>query len=210
MANIKQISNINIKQNKRMVHTTASLRRDVRQMIKQANQIIYETGESSLTQNNMKYFLKGFHTTAKGGITSDISTERLTKAQAQTLYNRLANFINTDTQSYRYLEYEQKQYTDTKEKIRRTFRKDYGKRYKDEDIDELFKIKEMFPELFDGEDAFYLSVVQGAHQQNLKGKSLLDTILEEKYKLEQSGKPYELGELKDAVIKKARIKSIKP
>lgn len=210
MANIKQISNINIKQNNRMVHTTASLRRDVRQMIKQANQIIYETGESSLTQSNIKYYLKGFHSTAKGGITSDISSERLTKAQAQTLYNRLANFINADTQSYAYKEYESKQFKRTKNKIRKTLRDVYGKRYSDEQINELFAVKEMFPELFDGEDAFYLSVIQGARQQGKKGKSLIDIIAREKYKLEQSGEPYEIGQLKENIIKSARIKSIKP
>lgn len=210
MANIKQITNINIKHNNRMVHTTSSLRKDVRLLIKQANQIIYETGDSLSTQNNIKYFLKGFHTTTRGGITSNISTERLTKAQAQTLYNRLSMFINADTQSFAYKEYESKQFKRTKNKIRKTLRDTYGKRYSDEEIDELFKVKEMFPELFDGNDAFYLEVIQGARQQGKKGKSLLETIASEKYKLEQSGKPYEIGELKKAIIKKANIKSVKP
>lgn len=210
MARVEQITKLNIKQNNRLVHTTSSLRHDVRELIKQANQIIYETGDLSTTQNNIKYFLRDFHLTSKGGITSDIASSRLTKAQAQTLYNRLANFINADTESYRYKEYESKQFTRTKNKIRKTLRDVYGKRYSDAEIDELFKVKEMFPELFDGEDAFYLSVIQGARQQGKKGKSLLETIAEEKYKLEQRGVPYEIGDLKKAIIKSARIKDIKP
>lgn len=210
MNNIITISDLNKKIDRKYVHTTASLRRDVRTLIKQANQIIYESGDSKKMQKNIDYFLRDFHKTTRGGITSNISTEHLTKKQARRLYNELSNFIGADDESKTYKKYEKKHRADVYKKIQETMKDSYDTDVSYEDIDELFAIKDMYPELFNNEDAFYLSIIEGARTEGKKGRSIMQTVVDVKKEFKESGIPYTDSDIKTEIIKRANIKDLKP
>lgn len=184
-------------------NTTASMRKQVRELVKQANRVIYESGYD----NNASYFLgREFHQTKSGGITSNIRTERLTKTQAKLLYNQLASFINADESSTDYKKWEKQTRTKAMKRMRSTMRKMYGLNYSDSDMRELFALKESFPELFETDSAFYLKMLDMSRSSRKAQKqSILDSFLQAKKELMQSGQPWTTEDLKRLAMEKAQF-----
>lgn len=184
-------------------NTTASMRKQVREMIKQANRVIYESGYD----NNAKYFLgREFHQTKSGGITSNIRSERLTKSQAKLLYNQLASFINADESSTDYKKWEKEQRTQAMKRMRNTMKKMYGVSYSDSDMRELFALKEQFPELFETDENFYLVMLDMSRTSRKANKqSIMDSFLQAKRELKASGQPWTNEDLKRLAFEKAQF-----
>lgn len=193
--------------------TVQELRKGIRELTKQANVILYEGGKN--TQSNREYFLRGFHDTRTGGITSDVRVNFLNKAQAKLLYNQLASFINADTESQSYKEYLDKVRAKSVKTMKETLRNKYDVEMSDADIEELFAIKEQFPELFESDANFYkevLSMSKTLHAdivRNEKGQiqttSFMQNLLDAKKELLASGSELTPSKVKALALKKAGV-----
>lgn len=190
------------------------LRKEVRSLIKSANAILVENEYTNI--QNARYFLRDLHITSRGGVTTNKGTERLSKAESMTAIKQLANFINADQTSQSYKEYEKSQRTKSMQKARDT----YNERHRhelgnmtDEDWNEMFSIKEEFPELFEADALFYLEVMKTSKAVRRKGgdtrPSLMQSFIDAKRELQASGNAWTPADLKALAIQKAQEKGIR-
>lgn len=187
-------------------------------MLLTANKINYENN-TDLNTNNVKYFLTGdtdgltgtkvdhnFKMRDNGEIKSNIALSRATKEQLRKMYNDLTGYINSDVDSSSYDERQKV----AKEKFIKFVNDDAMENEKgftitDEDAEEMFKLKDEMPELFDSSSVFYELVVIGMAEYREKNgtfdRSLLRIALEEKKKLQKSGEGYTMEDLKKNILK---------
>lgn len=184
-------------------HTVKQLRKDVAEMIKVANKINLESGDSELNKGNVDYFLKDFHTNTRGGFSADFNYQHRGKTELRTLYNQLAHYINADVDSS--VE-EQRQKVGAEKFVAYVngFDPEDERNITLEDAQEMFDLKAEMPELFDSQDWFYQDVVVAySDRRNAKGQipqSVVDIALQEKRKLMRKNKAYTPQQLKKNII----------
>ena len=177
--------------------TVAQLRKDVRQLQKEVNKVLYETGDNMTPYK--EYFLKDTHDKRVGGITTNKGVHLMNKAELVNMYNRMANFVNADTSSTYYKNWVAEKDKQNIKKMKKTFR-EMGYNLNDEQISQYFEVKNMFPEIF-GQDEFYKEVLSIGREFGRKedGKRVIDTVIQAKNEIDRSGQPYDNEMLKEKI-----------
>jgi len=197
--------------------TNKELANSIKSMLKTANRINFES-DTEINTNNVKYFLIGDYTgvvgsrvnhrfkeDGKGGIKSSIPISRANKEQLRKMYNDLTGYINSDVDSTLAVE---RQRIGTEKFIKFVnddeMINENGYVITEDDTKLMFDLKDAMPELFDGNSTFYeLVVIACAEYRNAKGqfnRSLIRIAMDEKKRLEKSGKAYTMDDLKKSII----------
>ena len=193
---IKTISTKDVGRKKE--HTVSSLRKDISSLMKIANKIRFETGGTDLLGVDSAYMLPDFKVNSKGGISAKFDFTHRGSTQLVSMYNQLARYINSDTESTRAKKIElenQNKALQGLNKIRDPEYDEFGL----SDLYDLIELKDSMPELFD--DATYYDEMVKGLSKNESGSSMLNIAYQEKKKLQSSNQPFTSKQLKKNIIK---------
>lgn len=182
-------------------HTVKQMRKDVAQMIKIANRINAESGSSEINLDNINYFLgNDFRINKRGGFSANFNYYHSGKPQLRSIYNRLAQYINADVDSSIAVEKEKR----ASEKFIayvNGFDPEDTNNITPEDAQIMYDLKDSMPELFDGQNWFYMDLPIAVSKLDKKPNSVLEIALSEKKKLMHRNKSYTQADLRKNIIK---------
>lgn len=188
MKGLENMSQVNLIDSKTKI-TTYELRREIARLIKQANAVNFEMGDSKLNTQNRNYFLRDFRvSTRSGGFVSNINYYHRGKRDLISLHNQLAQYINADTQSKTHRAYMDKREKQIVKKFKATMKKEYGITITDRDIAEYVELKEMYPELFESDFEFYKNLLEILSTDKKDERSVMQVLSDLKVELQQKAR----------------------